>query len=280
MKKKIYIAIVVIFMVGLITFFIWDVAINNTPITKNLFRFLIIEFLLFSTLLRLSGTLGRQDIDFYEKQYKDEIGDAFKDNILRKKLICAIRLYNENNYRKAIKYLTELKRDCKSQDDYKSVYLFLALCYTDLGAVYPAIEEYRELIKLVPDYFRAYSNLGMLYEECGDFKNANLNFMKSIELKPDNHFAYNNAAHCYFKQHNFDMAIQLANNALEINNNFIQSLSLLAIIYYILKDNENCEKYFHMAVSAGENADELKELFEIYTIEFNESASDSTDNDE
>ena len=277
MKKKVFVAVVIIFMIGILAFYIWDVLFNNTPITKNLFRFLIIEFLLFSTLLRISGTLGRQDNDFYEKQYEEEIGDAFKDNILRKKLICAIRLYNENNFRKAIKYLTELKRDCKNPDDYKSVYLFTALCYTDLGAVYPAIEEYRELIKIVPEYFRAYSNLGILYEDCGDFKNANLNFMKSIELKPDNHFAYNNAAHCYFKQHNFDMAIQLANKALEINNNFKQSLSLLAIIYYILKDNENCEKYFHMAVSAGENADELKELFEIYTIEFNNSKSENED---
>ena len=40
---------------------------------------------------------------------------------------------------------------------------------------------------------------------------------------------------------------------------------------------ENCEKYFHMAVSAGENADELKELFEIYTIEFNKSESKNED---
>lgn len=262
---------------GFLLFFIWDVGFNNTPITKNLFRFLIIEFLLLSTLLRISGTLGRHDIEFYERQYKEEIGDAFKDSILRKKLICAIRLYNENNFRKAIKYLTELKRDCKNPDDFKSVYLFTALCYTDLGAVYPAIEEYRELIKNVPNYYTAYSNLGMLYEECGDFKNANLNFMKSIELKPDNHFAYNNAAHCYFKQHNFDMSIQLANKALEINNNFKQSLSLLSIIYYILKDNENCEKYFHMAVSAGENAEELKEFFENYTIEFNNSESENED---
>lgn len=264
-------------MIGLIAFYIWDVAFNHTPIIKNLFRFLTIEFLLLSTLLRMSGALGRQDIDFYEKQYKDEIGDAFENTVLRKKLICAIRLYNEDNFIKALKYLNELKRDCKTPDDYKSVYLFAALCYTDLGAIYPAIAEYRELIKNAPDYCRAYSNLGMLYEECGDFKNANLNFVKSIELNPDNYFAYNNAAHCYFKQHDFDKAIELANKALEINNNFRNSLSLLAIIYYLLKDNANCEKYFQMAVASGEDAEELKELFESYTLEFNNSESKNID---
>lgn len=264
-------------MAGLIGFYVWDVAFNHTPITQNLFRFLTIEFLLLSTLLRMFGALGRQDINFYEKQYQEEIGSAFQDNILRKKLICAIRLFNEDNYMKALKYLNELKSNCKTPDEYKSVYLFAALCYSELGAVYPAIAEYRELIKNVPDYSRAYSNLGMLYEECGDFKNANLNFKKAIELKPNNHLAYNNAAHCYFKQHDFDNAIKFANNALEINNNFRNSLSLLAIIYYLLNDNDNCEKYFQMAVASGENSEELKELFELYTIEFNDSDAEGID---
>ncbi len=275
MKKKIISAIIIIFMVGLLVFYVWDIAYNKTPVTKNLFRVLAFEFLMLSTLFRLLGSIGRQDITFYEKQYKDDIGNAFQGSFQRKKLLCALRLYNENNFRKALKYLFDLKKECKNPDDFKAVYLFTAICLSDMGAVYPAIEEYRELLKVDPDNYIAYSNLGILYEECGDFKNANLNFIKSTELKPDYYYAYNNIAQCYFKQHDFDLAIEFAEKALKYNNLCKQALSLLATIYYLEKDTENCEKYFQMAVAAGENANVLKESFKLFEVDFEKIDSDN-----
>ncbi len=273
MKKKIIAGLIVLFMIGLLGFYIWDIVYNKTPLTENLFRVLAIEFLMLGTLFRMFGAVGRQDITFYEKQYKDDIGNAFECSIQRKKLLCALRLYNEDNLRKALKYLFDLKKECKTPDDFKAVYLFTAICLSDMGAVYPAIEEYRELLKIDPENYTGYSNLGLLYEACGDFKNANLCFLKSIELKPDNHFAYNNIAHCYFKQHDYDSAIEYATKTLEYNNSFRQSLSLLSVIYYLKNDRENCDKYFQMAVAAGENANDLKESFEIFKVEYNDEIS-------
>ncbi len=279
MKKRTYQIIIVVLMLGVVSFYIWDLITNNKEITDNLFKFLVIELMLAGSLIRWSNNAGRQSVDFYEKQYADEVADAFEGNILRKKLLCATRLYNEGNYRKALKYLDELMRDSKTVSEKRAVLLFTALCYTDMDAVYPAIEVYRELLKVDPEYDTAYSNLGLLYEQCGDSLNAILNYKKSIELNPTNHYAVSNIAHCYFRLHDYDKAIIYANKTLEILPTFKNTLSLLAIIYHLKNDIENCEKYYQMSIAAGQDADELKEAFKHYSLE-HKNESGEEDNSE
>lgn len=274
MKKRTYYILIAVLMLGVVAFYIWDLVTNNREITDNLFKFLVIELMLVGSLVRWSNKNGRQRVDFYEKEYAEEIGDAFEGSIQRKKLLCAIRLYNEDNYQKALKYLYDLKKECKTKSEISAVCLFTALCYTDLGAFYPAIDEYRELIKADSNNSRAYSNIGYLYSHCGDYKNAVLVYRKAIELDPRNECAYTNLANSYFNQHDYENAILCAERAIEIKPGFRQALSLLAIIYYLQNDKENCEKYFQMSVAAGQNSDELKEAFEHYSLEFSKETEE------
>ena len=79
-----------------------DVIWLKTPYSKNLFRTIAIIVLLLGTLLKLINGSGRNSLNMYEKAYANELGYAFKNKpFQRKKLLCACRLYNESNYRKA-----------------------------------------------------------------------------------------------------------------------------------------------------------------------------------
>lgn len=205
-------------------------------------------------------------------------GAPFRTNRWReKKLLCATRLYNESNYSKAIKYLRQLLDEAESPRDAVPVLLFAALCYTDAGVYDQAIQIYYDLLEHDPKHAQAHSNLGFLYAAQGDYEMAHKHYNKSIESSPKNYYAYVNRANCYFNQHDFDHAICDAKQALEVKNNGHEASSLLAIIYALEGDAENKEKYFHMSVATGKNAEELKEAINYYMTEKESSEEAQTD---
>lgn len=274
MKKKtlniIWIAVVILLIVGMVVFYLYDVIWVKTPYTKNLFRTIAIIFLLLGTLLKLINGSGRNSLEIYEKAYANELGFAFKNKpFQRKKLLCACRLYDESNYRKALKYLFQLLREVEFERDSIPVLLFIALCYTDAGVTSEAIKVYYDLLKIDSNNPQVHSNLGRLFIEEGDFETALKHYNKSIELKPDNYFAYINRANYYFRKNEYNNAIIDAKQALEFKNNGVEAAGLLTIIYALQGDEENKKKYYHIAITSGKNPADLNEAIQFYLSEQN-----------
>lgn len=190
-KTAIIITVLIIaVIIGLIAYYLYDVIYNKTPYKDNLFRILAVICMLIATVIRLfkTGSGRRIGLDVYEKNYADDIGFAFQNKpILKKKLLCAIRLFHEANYRKALKYLYELLKECEFDRDTAVVLLFIALCYTNAGYTEDAIKVYYELLKIEPNNARTHSNLGIQLVNYGDFEAALKHYNKSIEIKPDNY---------------------------------------------------------------------------------------------
>lgn len=274
MKRKtsnvIWIAVVILLIVGVAAFYLYDVIWVKTPYTKNLFRAIAIIFLLLGTLLKLINGSGRNSLEMYEKAYENELGYAFKNKpFQRKKLLCACRLYDESNYRKALKYLFQLLREAEFERDSIPVLLFIALCYTDAGATSEAIKVYYDLLKIDSNNPLVHSNLGGLFIDEGDFETALKHYNKSIELKPDNYFAYINRANYYFRKNEYNNAIVDAKQALEFKNNGVEAAGLLTIIYALQGDEENKKKYYHVAITSGKNPADLNEAIQFYLSEQN-----------
>lgn len=274
MKKKvlniILIAVVILLIVGMIAFYLYDVIWLKTPYSKNLFRTIAIIVLLLGTLLKLINGSGRNSLNMYEKAYANELGYAFKNKpFQRKKLLCACRLYNESNYRKALKYLFQLLREVEFERDSIPVLLFIALCYTDAGDTGEAIKVYYDLLKIDPNNPQVHSNLGGLFIDEGDFETALKHYNKSIELKPDNYFAYINRANYYFRKNEYNNAIADAKQALEFKNNGVEAASLLTIIYALQGNEENKKQYYHIAITSGQNPENLNEAIQFYLNELN-----------
>ncbi len=272
MKKKIVnwliCIVIIVAILCVIAFYIYDIVYNNTPVMQNLFRTVSIVFVLVATGIRVFYSKRRKSLDFYEKSYESELRYAFKNKPFnRKKLLCATRLYNESNYDKALKYLFQLNKEVENEHDASAVLLFAALCYTDMGLNEQAIKIYYELLEIDYRNERVHSNLGLLYTNEGNYDMALKHYNESIKCEPNNYYAYVNRASCYFKQSDYPKAIKDAKKALEFKNNGHEAASLLAIIYALQGDKEKKEKYAHIYITSGENPDDLKYAIEHYMKE-------------
>ncbi len=272
MKRRVsniaLIVLVVLLIIGIIAFYVYDVFWLKTPFKDNLFRALSIVFLLLGTLVRLVAGGGRKSLELYEKAYAKELGYAFQNKpFQRKKLLCACRLYNESNYRKALKYLFQLLNEAEFERDSVPVLLFIALCYTDAGLPDDAIRAYYDLLKIDPENAQVHSNLGGLFINVGDYETALMHYNKSIEIQPENYYAYVNRANYYFRKNDYDNAIADAVQALEYKNNGVEAASLLTIVYALLGDSQNKKRYYHTSITSGKNPKELDEAIDFYLSE-------------
>lgn len=277
MKKKaltvFLICVVIAAILGITAYCLYNILVMKTPYTHNLFRVVPAVLLLLGTLIRLTVAKKRNSLDFYEKTYANELGFAFADRpFLRKKLLCACRLFDESYYTKAFNYLFQLLKKARSERDAIPVLLFTALCYTEIGAFDDAIKVYYDLLKLDPKNPQAHSNLGVQYIRKGEYKSAIQHFDASIECKPNHYFAYLNRASCYFRLYAYDNAVRDAEKALEIKNNGEAAAELLCIIYAVRGDEEAKKKYYHIAIASGSDPEQLNKkithfLNEVRTIE-------------
>lgn len=276
MKKTnlFWVVVVILLIVAVIAFYLYDVIALDADVTENLFRTLAIICLLIGTLSKLLGG-GRKGLEIYEKAYTKELAGAFEDQpLLRKKLLCACRLYNESNYAKALKYLFQLLKDAKTDNDVRAVLLFVALCYSDAKVPGEAKKAYLELWNRGLANAQVHSNLGLIYIGEGDYETARYHYNQAIELDPNNHYAFVNRGNYFFRIEEYDLAIEDAKKALAIKNNCVEAASLLTIIYAIRKDEENKKKYFHIAITSGKKPEDLNDAIRYYTIDALETQAD------
>ena len=257
--------VLILAMLGIIGAYAYDIYANGTPVRENLFKVLSIVFALLGTLARLFTKRGRRNLAFYEKNYKSELGRAFiEEPKLRKKLISAVRLYNEDNFQKAIKTLSQLSKKADASADKIPVLLFTALCYSDMGYSSEAVNVYYRILEIDRCNDRIHSNLGLQLVRLGEFSHALEHFEKAVEFNPGNYFAYINRGNCYFKQSDYENAERDALRALEIKGNGKEAASLLAILAALRNDEENKKKYIRIYVNNGGSGDGLKAAIAHY----------------
>lgn len=264
--KIILIDILVALIIISVGFYVVDVIINNTPPTKNLFKALAVVFICCASLIRLLSSRRRRSLTSYESAYQEHIKDAFADRpFYKKKLLCAIRLYNEDRYDKAIKYLLDLQEVSRTRDDIYAVGLMLGLTLTDMGCYNDAIRIYNALIQKNITSSTIYGNLGHVHSVLGNFRDAISYIQLAIQNDVNNPAHYNNLAKLYFDIFDFENAKIYALKALQINHKIYQASTLLAIMYMIEDDKANAEKYSHMAIVGGRDPAELNEIIAKYT---------------
>ena len=268
MKKTILSIIYVLLLLAIIGLYIFDVVVNQTPFTKNLFRTISIAFLCLVGFGRLNYSVGRKNLQVYESHYADVIRSAFQGQFMnRNKLLCAARLFDEGNYRKALKYLGQLQKECKTQDEFYAVWLFIALCFTDSQMHPEAIQIYRQMVNNQLADSRVFSNMGYVYAAMGEPEKAMSSYKEALYLDKNNASTHVNIANVHFGRHELEEAIPWAQKALELEPKMRQAATLLAIIYSITGDKEQAEKYRHIAIVNGQDPAALKSAIERYRTE-------------
>jgi Flp pilus assembly protein TadD len=262
-RSKIIITLILSALSAAVTvLYLYEVIHDGVSPTENLPKFLIFlaSFIIACVKIWRGGARGR-GLAFYEAQYPYLTDGVYAaDTEKRKKLITAIKNYNENRFDRAISALEELRTDSRYDAERECVGIFLGLCYTDAGMPARAIAAYewvRENVIYQKNADTLNSNLGILYRKMGEHTLAETSFLKAIECNPNNTYAHNNLSIIYYDRGEYESAKKYAERALELTPNMYQASGLLSIIYYLEDDRETSEKYFRMSVLSGQDPDKL-----------------------
>lgn len=241
----------------------YGVLVNGDAPGDNLLRTIVIAL---SGVSVIGKTFPRRKpLSVYAAQYPKELGAAFQDEPrLRTKLLEAVRLYNEEKNPQALRVLNGLQEHCRERDDYYAVGIFTALTQTDMGLQKAAVETYEGMIARQAVSSQLYSNLGSCLSSLGEYDKACNALKKAIELNPQNPLAHNNLANLYFKHEDYAQAKASAEEALRINAATYQASTLLAILHAIEGNEAETERYYDMAVSAGQNPEALMGSIRYY----------------
>lgn len=262
MKKFLAIALPILVMAGAAAVYAWEVLAQNQPWQTHLFKLIAIEASMLAFLAR-GGRRRQRGLDFYRRSYTEEIGRAFFDSPADlRRLLVAIRHYNEDRFKPAIRTLEALRPRCRSREDSEAVLLFLALSCQDCGLPRDAIAAYRALLTESPQHTTAMRNLGLLLVKAGEFDEAEAIYRRAIELEPGEALGYHNLAFLFYRKGDFAAARPLAEEALRRQGNLRQAAALLAILAALEGDTEARQKYSQIAVANGENALDLKQTIE------------------
>ena len=244
--------------------FVAQTARNGWAVDKSdAIKFGFLMICLGLTLVKLIGKTSGPSLRQYEKSFAKEIGSAFSapDQKRQKRaLLTAIERYNRDKFNGAVARLQALRRECRTQDDYNAVLLFLALTYTDAGCEDDAIATYEELVKYSPTHSTAWSNLGLLYRKQGNNDKAITCYENAIKGDESNPFAWNNLAIAHLSASNWQKVVQPALHAISIKSDMYQAEAALCVAYFAMGDKEQSKKYFDSAVLHGERADALRSV--------------------
>ena len=206
---------------------------------------------------------SRFDYVVYEEQYKDILGDAFRDDKPSyRTLMNAITYFNRNNPDKAIALLDKIYKNCLYTDDYSAVLFFKARCLEEKRRTAEAEECYKEILERDDRNSTAWSNLGLIYQESGRSSKALHAYTRAVESNPSNAAAQCNLGAYYVRCGEPQNALPYILKAIELNSKMYEAMGGAAVAYKMLGDNENAEKYRLMYGANGGNAAELKETLE------------------
>ena len=260
------IIIVLVLICCLLIVYFYRFMTEQESYIHDLFPTLIFIMLGAGCLAKLITSQGRVHLDVYEMCYKDEIGNAFKNNPLkRKKLLSACRFYHEKKYSKALKLLTQLFEESRQNNELVPILLFMALCYTELGSLDTAQKLYYKLLGLEPNHAQAHYNVGAVFMKIGDYDTALTHFDMAVEIQPNNYYAYLNRANYYLRIKDYDKSIADAKQALIIKDNGVEAAILLTVVYSIIDDEYEMENYYDIAVALGKKPDDLDEVIHRFS---------------
>lgn len=256
MKLTIIRIIAVALIVAAVALYGYGVAVNGEAPTDKLLRTVIIALSGVSTLMKTFPK--RRPLSEYASAYTKELGNAFaEDAKKRERLLEAVRLFDEDKNRAAIRVLDSLRMEARTRDEVYAVGIFTALCQEGLGLKDAAIATYEETARKGALSSQLYSNLGMLYSGKDPQRAADC-YMKAIELDSSNPLPHSNIANLMLRLGEYDGAAHAATNAVELNPEQYQAWTVLAIVAGIRGDDEGREDCIRKAVAAGQNESALR----------------------
>lgn len=245
---------------AVIALLVYQGLITKELTSSDLTRALLILAGLVLSLIRSFGNRpSRGGKTLYKRAYGEFIRNAFADEPkLEKQFYSAVADYNQNRADRAVDKLMKLRGECRNSDDIYAVTVFTALCLDDLQLYEEAANAYQNALRLHRSSTLA-SNLGLCYQHLGSYAQAQDAYELAIDIDPDNAFAYNNYSSLYFREADYESALEYAQHALDINPKIPQALGTSAICFALMGQEEEYREYYRRAVAAGYDGQKIKQ---------------------
>ena len=182
MKKFFYILVAIVIFGGGIWMLYDQFCVRESPDYARVARVLFVFGIYIAAYIRYFATRKSEVREVNEDAYGSIIGDAFhNEGEEYDRLMKGIELYNEDEYRKALRILEELLIQAKSLQEVFAVKFFMALCYSEQEEFEKEIEIYEDLLKNInmnqlrdgeENQTLLYNNLGNAYNNAGQYEKA------------------------------------------------------------------------------------------------------------
>lgn len=177
--------------------------------------------------------------------------DAFADNEeLGKKFTSALNDLGSNMPKSAVSKLEKLAPQCTGKKEQYAVAMAAAQAWKVQNNYKNAIREYNKAVVIHPTAPLAYT-LGDSYQRLGYLDKARDSYEFAQELEPGNPKYSSSIATTYVGDGNYNMAIDCATEALNLDENCAQALATLSICYGVQDDSVMHKHYLKLAVENG-----------------------------
>ncbi len=162
--------------------------------------------------------------------------------------------------------LSQFKTCVKNQEAVDESLLFIALIYQEKGDLEAAKDNYLEYLRLYPTSEWVYALIGDIHYQLGEYEQAQDNYEKSL-ANAENAKAYYGLGEIYKRQDLAEETIDAFKTAVELAPEYIEARISLAKEYFRQQDYDLALEEFEMAYRFNVRSAELHYyLWQLYTI--------------
>lgn len=173
-----------------------------------------------------------------------------KEQLSQKQLDEVMEFYSQGQIDKAQLLANNLINNFPQES---LLYNILGACYSEIGPIDSAIENFEQAIALKPDYAEAYYNLGVAYQKNGQINNSLNSYEKAVELKHAYPQAHNNIGLLNMHFGNLDSAVTSLEWALAYSPNYAEAHNNLGAVFQELSLYQEAMEQYEKATLINPN---------------------------
>ena len=204
-----------------------------------------------------------KDAEAVIKELLDDYAtDAFADDeALKAKFYSALSDYGKNMPKSALTKLEKLEPLCTGKKEKYAVALATAKTCFKIQKFPRAIREYNKAVVIHPTSVVA-ATIGDCYQRLGDLKKAQDSYEFAIELDPKDPDPCSRLATTYVADWDYETALDYAEHALTLDENYASALATAAICHGMLGNNLLRKSYTDKAVANGYSEKKITETID------------------
>ncbi len=213
-------------------------------------------YLMASGILSIYGVIFSNIIEIFTRnrvvdvpEYARLLEGVFEDKgsrKLRRNMEKTLIRYDAKRFKSALKKLDVLLEQCRNDREKRSVYTLMGMCHEGLKKYDKAAESYEAALAEDSDSVAVLECLARAQKMAGMYPQAIPNYLRLIELDSDNVQAYIDIAEIHLDTENYEGAVEYADKALEISENFGDAYRILCLAYRALGNKVKCRENYNL----------------------------------